>query len=167
MKELIGNIYGRSFLVEQGNSYPKLYAEEIGAGIDGPSRTTGLGLSEEPSNKISGEETCNNLTIMQTGYTLENEESMYSLKKAYEMICDGEYWIASREADYVASDYSGLGMRTMFDDILQGRILFWIVQPQASASTEHNIYLRPVVTISMNNIDFLQQKVNGVWQILE
>ena len=84
--------------------YPKLYAEEIGAGVDKEETNVNCGSSylkvsdRNKENIIGMDKAGKKLTVTQTGYALDLSSSYFKYKEHEQILVDYShpYWLASR-----------------------------------------------------------------------
>ena len=143
--------YGETKTYGSGyNQYPKLYAQEIGSGINTETvKTDGIDVSADWYSSPTTEDSSTaeeGLTVTQTYYQFENIPSSYfDDQEFYDMIFNtgfSGYWLASRYAD-CSSTYADFGLRIVSISALSG---IPIVHSYGNANG-NRMYLRPVVSL--------------------
>ena len=102
--------YGNTQTYTMYRKYPKLYAQEIGAGIDTETvNTIGLGISEEGT--ASGlTQASSSLTVTQTYWNCDMNSTNFG--EGYNVLkTTNTYLLASRFASSYTSTYPGFGLR--------------------------------------------------------
>ena len=166
----LGVKYGDSYtyiFTDSDAYYPKIYAQEIGANIDGGvAQTEGLGQSESPTERIDGKLKVgeNGITITQTYYYLEDQEKCFC-ENEYELLFSSgtDYWVASRIA---TCGYKGTGVSSNTAQWGIAKIGWeknraWLVGLPNNGSNDY-AYLRPIVTVSAS---LFTNKQDDVWNL--
>ncbi len=152
-----GLLYGKSEKIN-GKVYPSLYAKENGSGIDTETvKENGIDTSNngyDSETKEGRAEASQSLTVTQTYYNfdLTTPKENFGNSMVYDMIfgTGKEYWIASRYVNRRVQENTALfGIYTISNDRLMGQD-FTVSSGFNSMDNYHDVYLRPVVSITPN-----------------
>lgn len=173
-----GNGYGEtmtytSFANTFFNYYPKLYANQIGGGINttsivkpditkgnDPYKESEALATTEPTTDNSYEQAENGLTVTHTAYSITINDENYG-EAGEVMKSENDFWVAARYV-YADGDFAGFGLRTANTAVNMrpdNGLMFY-----SNISTDSDGYaLRPVVSLSSNLLT--GEKTNDAWDL--
>ena len=182
-KDTYGTLYGTAQTNSIGSSYyPKLYANQIGAGINTadvtqPDITKGNDPYEE-SKKIATTEPVtdttiedasdNGLTTTQTLYEIDINETNYG--KAASILISDMYWVAARYVSNSTENPFGDGEKIKsatfgirFAGVVTGGISMLTSDPDTGSAVSE-IRIRPLVSLEANLFTGMKDS-SGVWNL--
>lgn len=161
--------YGKSKTYTTSKQYPKLYANQIGAGITStnvtqpyiikaidPYKESSRGYTS-PTSETSEQAGDSGLTVTQTFYYIPINEKNYG-EAANILLKTNLYWVASRYV-YTGPSCARFGLRCVATYMGGSELLY-----SDGTSNRPNFNLRPIVSLKANMLTG-EKEENGAWTL--